>query len=111
MLLRLTHSIFRPPPGTSTTRFWIFPAGRQLRLAGEDGSRREKLQSGHSSAVLAFWTRVGRSSVELLLRGRAGRSQERWLTRSAGLRIYGNPVGDVSHASDFRSAVRWGLPA
>ena len=34
----------------------------------------------------------------------AGRSQERWPTHCAGLRIYGNPVGDVSNASDFRWA-------
>jgi hypothetical protein len=40
----------------------------------------------------------------------AGRSQERWPTHYAGLRIYGNPVGDVSHASEFRWAERCSLP-
>jgi hypothetical protein len=39
-----------------------------------------------------------------------GRSQERWPTRSGGLRICGNPIEDVSHASNFRSALRCILP-
>jgi len=42
---------------------------------------------------------------------RMGRqAQELWPTRSGGLRICGNPIGDVSHASNFRSALRCGLP-
>src|ERR1017187_9239916 len=33
-----------------------------------------------------------------------GGTQRRRLTRSGGLKIYGNPTGDISHASNFRSA-------
>ena len=43
--------------------------------------------------------------------GENGReAQERWPTRSGGLRICGNPIRDVSHASYFRSALRCILP-
>jgi hypothetical protein len=42
----------------------------------------------------------------------AGReAQELWPTRSGGLRICGNPMRDVSHASNFGSALRCILPA
>ena len=39
-----------------------------------------------------------------------GRLQERRPARCGGLRICGNPIGDVSHASNFRSALRCYLP-
>src|SRR6266404_6597970 len=39
-----------------------------------------------------------------------GRSQERQPARCGGLRIYGNPERDISHASNFRSALRCVLP-
>ena len=56
------------------------------------------------------WLPTRRSRKFGVLWRYAGRSQERWPTHCAGLRIDGNPVGDVSHASDFRWAVRLSVP-